>query len=271
MSETSVTLEDVRVTLGGYAALRGVSVDFSAGQSTVIVGPSGCGKSTLLKTAAGIIPPDSGRVLVDGRDLFQLSDRSMLELRRHGGFVFQDGALWENMTVAENLSLPLRVHFPGLTQTEVTRRVIRTLERAGMEESATERPAALSGGEKKIASFLRALIVEPSLLYLDEPTLSIDHAMAERINQMIRDLKARGCTIIAVTHDASLTTTLADNLVVMDAGQVIERGTFDVVKRTRNPRARSILSEIIKDIAAYDTDLLDLIGGLGDGGVGSSN
>ncbi|HEY9595508.1 MAG TPA: AAA family ATPase, partial [Spirochaetia bacterium] len=132
------------------------------------------------------------------------------------------------------------------------------------EETAAERPAALSGGEKKIASFLRALIAEPMLLFLDEPTLSIDHAMAERINQMIRDYKARGCTVIAVTHDEELTTTLADNLVVMDGGLVIESGSFDAVKRTKNPRARSILSRVLSDIASYDADILDLLGGLGE-------
>jgi phospholipid/cholesterol/gamma-HCH transport system ATP-binding protein len=265
MSEPLIALEDVRVTLGGYAALRGISAAFTPGRSTVILGPSGCGKSTLLKTAAGIIPPDSGRVLHAGRDVFQLSDRALRELRSRSGFVFQDGALWENMTVAENLSLPLRIHCPKLTQSEVARKVMRTLERAGMEDSATERPAALSGGEKKIASFLRALISEPTLLFLDEPTLSIDHAMSERINQMIRDLRSRGCTVIAVTHDAALTTTLADDLLVMDAGVVIEGGSFDAVKRTRNTRARSILSQVLADIASYDTDLLDLIGGLGQG------
>jgi phospholipid/cholesterol/gamma-HCH transport system ATP-binding protein len=259
-----IMLDDVRLNLGGHDALRGISVSFPEGQSTVIMGPSGCGKTTLLKVAAGLIPPDTGKVLFNGRDLFLLSERSMKEMRQMNGFVFQDGALWENKTLFENIALPLQIHFPQLTARELERRVVRALERAGLEDSAAERPAALSGGEKKIASFLRALVVEPRLVFLDEPTLSIDHGMTERINQMIRELKARGSTIIAVTHDPELTATLADRLVVMDAGSVIASGSFDEVKRTTSTRARSILSQVLGEIASYDTDLLQLLDGEGE-------
>lgn len=258
--EDAISLLDVRLTLGNYEALRGISVAFPAGRSTVIMGPSGCGKSTLLKVAAGLIPPDAGKVLFQGEDIFLLSERGMREMRRTNGFVFQDGALWENKTLAENLALPLEVHFPSLSRSDVMKRVARALERVGLEEAAGQRPAAMSGGERKIASFLRALVTEPSLVFMDEPTLSIDYGMTERINQMIRDLKARGSTIIAVTHDPQLTATLADRLVVMDAGKVLVSGEFDEVKRTRDVRARSILAQVLGEIASYDTDLLELLG-----------
>ena len=257
--EQIVTLDNIHLNLGGFGALRGVSLGFEEGKSTVIMGPSGCGKSTLLKVAAGLMPPDSGRVRFRGKDVFQMSERALLDMRKRSGFVFQDGALWENKTLFENLALPLEVHFSDVSPAERSRRVVRALERAGLEESASERPAALSGGEKKIAAFLRAIMTEPDLLFMDEPTLSIDHAMTERIHQIIRDQKSRGRTVIAVTHDAQLTSTLADSLVVMDAGQVIASGDFDEVKRSRNPRVRAILSEVLKDIASYDTDLLELL------------
>ena len=256
----AVSLLDVRLTLGDYEALREISVAFPAGRSTVIMGPSGCGKSTLLKVAAGLIPPDAGKVLFQGQDIFLLSERGMREMRRTNGFVFQDGALWENKSLAENLALPLEVHFPSLSRYDVMKRVARALERVGLEGAAGQRPAAMSGGERKIASFLRALVTEPSLVFMDEPTLSIDFGMTERINQMIRDLKARGSTIIAVTHDPQLTATLADRLVVMDAGKVLVTGEFDDVKRTRDVRARMILSQVLGEIASYDTDLLELLG-----------
>jgi phospholipid/cholesterol/gamma-HCH transport system ATP-binding protein len=193
--------------------------------------------------------------------MFQMSERAMLDMRRINGFVFQDGALWENKTLFENLALPLQVHFPGLSLPEIRRRVERALERAGLAESATERPAALSGGERKVAAFLRALVTEPSLLFLDEPTLSIDHALSNHIKDMIREQKARGSTIVAVTHDAELTAQLADRLVVMDEGQVIAAGDFDEVKATHHARARSILSQVLGEIASYDTDLLQLLDG----------
>ncbi len=254
-----VTMDNVHLTLGGFEALRGVTVSFIEGKSTVIMGPSGSGKSTLLKVAAGLVPPDRGTVHFHGRDIFQMSERALMAMRRHCGFVFQDGALWENKTLFENLALPLQVHFSHLPAAERARRVARALERVGLEQSASERPAALSGGVKKIASFLRALMTEPPLLFMDEPTLSIDHAMSDRIHQIIHDLKSRGTTIIAVTHDAQLTSMLADRLVVLDQGTVIASGDFDEVKRSREVRVRAILSEVLKDIASYDTDLLELL------------
>ncbi len=261
-----ISLKDVTVHLGGKDVLRGVDLSFAPGKSTVVMGPSGSGKSTLLKTAAGLIPPDAGKVLFRGRDMFQLSEGGMRELRKASGFVFQDGALWENKTLMENLALPLEVHFPELRPPEVRRRVVRSLERGGLADRAEMRPAALSGGEKKIASFLRALITEPSILFMDEPTLSIDHTMEEKVRLMISELKARGCAIIAVTHDPALTSALADQLVVLDGGAVREAGDFDTVKRSRDPRTREILSEVLGEISSYDTDLLALLDA--DGGIG---
>ena len=260
-AELMVTLDDVHLTLGGFEALRGVTAGFREGKSTVITGPSGCGKSTLLKVAAGLTPPDRGRVRFRGKDVFQMSERALLDFRRRSGFVFQDGALWENKTVAENLALPLQVHFESLHPSEVHRRVLHALERVGLAAAASHRPASLSSGERKIASLLRALITEPTVVFLDEPTLSIDHSMSDRIRQMIHELKARGCTIITVTEDPRLASTLADRLVVLDAGLLLEAGDFDQVKRTRNARARSILSQVLGEIASYDTDLLGLLEG----------
>jgi ABC-type transporter Mla maintaining outer membrane lipid asymmetry ATPase subunit MlaF len=254
-----IGMKDVSVTLGGRAVLHDVSLSFPEGKSTVIMGPSGSGKSTLLKTAAGLIPPDGGKVFFRGRDMLQLSEGGLRELRKVSGFVFQDGALWENKTLFENLALPLEVHFPELDRHEVARRVVRALERVGLAEDAYRRPAQLAGGEKKVASFCRAFMTEPSLLFMDEPTLSIDHAMEERVARMISDAKGRGCAIIAVTHDPRLTSTLADRLVVMDAGHVRESGDFDTVKRTRDERTRQIMAEVLGEIASYDTDLLALL------------
>lgn len=261
-----ISLQDVTVHFSGRDILHDINLSIPAGRSTVIMGPSGSGKSTLLKTAAGLIPPDTGKVFFQGKDMLLLSEGGMRELRRVSGFVFQDGALWENKTLMENLSLPLQVHFPQLSQAEVDRRVVRALERGGLVESAHLRPVQLSGGEKKIASFLRALITEPAILFMDEPTLSIDHTMEEKVGQMINDAKARGCAIIAVTHDPRLTSTLADQLVILDAGVVRETGDFDTVKRTRDTRTRQILAEVLGEIASYDTDLLALLDEEGEGG-----
>jgi phospholipid/cholesterol/gamma-HCH transport system ATP-binding protein len=255
-----IELRDVTVMSGGYPALAEASVSFPEGVSTVIMGASGCGKSTLLKVAAGLIPPDRGAVEFRGEDIAGMPGRRLLAMRAASGFVFQDGALWENKSIHENLALPLQVHAADLPRREVERRVVRMLERGGLVDSAALRPAQLSAGERKIASFLRALVHGPSLVFLDEPTLSIDHAAAEKLGLMIRELKGRGCSIIAVTHDPRLASTLADRLVVLAGGRVIAEGEFARVKASSDPRVRGILAQVLGEIASFDTDLLDLLG-----------
>jgi phospholipid/cholesterol/gamma-HCH transport system ATP-binding protein len=254
-------LKDIVLATQEYTVLDRASVAFAKGASTVIMGPSGCGKSTLLKVAAGICVPDSGEVLVEGRPLGELSSRGLLDFRRTSGFMFQDAALWANKSIFENLALPLQFHQPSLAPQEVRRRVLSSLERGGLEASADLRPAQMSMGENKIASFLRAVILEPELLFLDEPTPSIDHAALEKIMAMIREMKQRGCTIIAVTHDAHLTAMLANDLVVLKQGRVLAAADFATVRRSRDPELAAILSQVLSEAAAYDTDLLDLLGG----------
>jgi ABC-type transporter Mla maintaining outer membrane lipid asymmetry ATPase subunit MlaF len=200
-------------------------------------------------------------VLLRGEDFFLLSERKVRELRRTNGFVFQDGALWENKTIFENLALPLQVHVPELGTEGIAARVRDLLALGGLEDSATLRPAQLSGGERKIAGFLRAVVGGPTVVFLDEPTLSIDHVMAGRISSMIRDLKSRGCTILLVTHDPSLASLVADRLVVIEAGRVVAEGPFDEVKRSDDPRVRAILGRVLGEISSFDTDLLDLLDG----------
>jgi len=263
MSEL-IELRGVTLLLGGHESLRDVSVSFPEGSCTVILGPSGCGKSTLLKVAAGIIPPDRGSVLYRGADLFSLPERRMREFRKSNGFSFQDSALWENKTIFDNLALPLQVHSPELTRAEIERKVIRALERGNLVDSIHFRPAQCSVGERKIVSILRALIGEPGLVFMDTPTGTIDPAMAEMVLAMIRDCKARGCTIVMVSHDKRIASTLADRLVVLVGGAVAAAGAFDAIKKDADPRVRGIIAELLGEIASFDTDLLSLLGGGGD-------
>jgi ABC-type transporter Mla maintaining outer membrane lipid asymmetry ATPase subunit MlaF len=260
MSEL-IELENVSAAQAGYEVLRDVNLSFPEGRSTVIMGPSGCGKSTLLKVAAGLIPPDRGSVRYKGEDIYWMSERRLREMRKTNGFAFQDAALWENKTIGENLALPLQVNFPELTRSEVERRVVHTLERGGLTDSINQRPAELSGGERKLIGFLRAMIAEPSLFFMDTPTGTIDPVMAERIMAMIREIKSKGCSIVAVTHDRRIASTLADRLVVLSAGIVLAEGEFNTVKNSPDPRVREVLSEVLGEIASFDTDLLTLLGG----------
>lgn len=259
-----IALRGVAVLTDGHESLAEADLDVAEGACTAVMGPSGSGKSTLLKVAAGLLVPDRGTVSLRGEDLATMSERRLLAFRKTNGFVFQDGALWENKTIFDNLALPLQVHFPELGDRGIATRVRDLLERGGLADSALLRPAQLSGGERKIAGYLRAAIGNPEVVFLDEPTLSIDHVMSERITGMIRELKARHCTILLVTHDPRLASLVADRLVVIDAGRIVVAGAFDEVKRSVDPRVRSVLERVLGEISSFDTDLLDLL----DGGAG---
>ena len=256
-----IELCNVSAAQGGYEVLRDVSVTFPEGRSTVVMGPSGCGKSTLLKVAAGLIPPDRGSVHYRGEDINWMSERRLREMRRTNGFAFQDAALWENKTIGENLALPLQVNFPELPKAEIERRVVQTLERGGLTDSINQRPAELSGGERKLIGILRAMIVEPSLIFMDTPTGTIDPTMADKITGMIREIKQKGCSIVAVTHDRKIASTLADRLLVLSGGIVLAEGEFNTVKNSQDPRVKEVISEVLGEIASFDTDLLTLLGG----------
>jgi ABC-type transporter Mla maintaining outer membrane lipid asymmetry ATPase subunit MlaF len=254
-----IELKSVTVQAQEYISLNEVSVSFPANCSTVIMGPSGSGKSMLLKVAAAIIPPDNGRVLLKGKNLQRMSQKELLEFRRNSGFMFQDAALWENKTIYENLALPVQFHFPNRKPEEIGKRIRELLRVMNLLDSISLRPAALSEGEQKVVSFLRAIILEPVILFLDEPTPSIDHQLLDKMLRMIRELKDKGCSIIAVTHDAHLTAMIADNLVVLKNGRVIAAAETAEIRKAATEEVREILSQVLSEAATYDTDILDLL------------
>ena len=256
-----IELRGVTITKNDYDVLANVSLRVQRGRSTVIVGPSGSGKSMLLKVAGGIMPPDAGQVLFEGDDLARLPEQHMLAHRRHYGFAFEDSALWQNKSIFENLALPLQVHSPDLPYPLLEQRVFELLGTFGLERTSALRPAELSGGEQKGVSFLRALLLEPYALLMDEPVLGLDHVLAQRMTDRIRSLKQSGCTMVAVTHDAGLTSLIADDLVVLRNGAVVASGPFDEVKTTRDPAVVEILEHVLGEIMSYDNELLEMLGG----------
>jgi ABC-type transporter Mla maintaining outer membrane lipid asymmetry ATPase subunit MlaF len=259
MMEDLIRLEHISISSEDFEVLRDISLSFPKGLSTVIFGPSGCGKSTLLKTAAGILIPDSGSLLIGGKDFIKMSERELKEFRRLNGFVFQDAALFDNRTIYQNLSLPLEYHYPERSAEEIKARVVELLDQTGLYSQAYLRPAQLSTGERKLASFLRAIVTKPSLLFMDEPTLSVDGKKAGFIHETLRDMKLNGCTMISITHDQNLTSWLADYLVVMEGGRILESGTFDEVKKSANPAVQSVMINVLSEAASYDTDILGLL------------
>ncbi|MBN1410690.1 MAG: ATP-binding cassette domain-containing protein [Spirochaetales bacterium] len=259
--EKLIELKNIHFISENFKILDDISLSFQTGKCSVIMGPSGCGKSALLKVIAGIYPPDEGSFLVKGEDFFKLNNKKLTAFRKNTGFVFQDSALWANLNIYQNLSLPLQFHYPGLSRKEIETRINMLVQKVNFTDSLQYRPAQLSTGERKVLSFLRAIITEPVVLFLDEPTDSVDFEFARILRDIIKDFKEKEATIVAVTHDASLISQIADQIIVLQKGKIVESDSFENIKKSDNPYVRTIFSQVLGEAASYDTDLLDLLDG----------
>ena len=228
-------LVGVRKAFGALQVLRGVTLDFRAGETTVVLGPSGAGKSVLLKHIVGLLQPDGGEVYFQGARMDGQPEGRLRRARRDIGFLFQMSALFDSMTVEDNVGFPLAEH-TTLSGTERAPRVREALATVGLEGTEKKLPQALSGGQRKRAALARAVILHPSLVLYDEPTTGLDPIRADGINdlivQMRRDL---GCSGIVVTHDLQSARKVADRVVMLYRGEIIADGTFGDVERSDDP------------------------------------
>ena len=252
-------LADITVSFEEEQVLDALSVAFPAQACTVIMGPSGSGKSTLLKAAAGLAVPDRGSVEILGVDPAHASDRELEALRSRNGFVFQDGALWQNMTLYQNLALPLEYHYPDLGADAVRERVVRLARELRATTRLHLRPAQVSTGERKVVSFARAVVTNPELLFMDEPTTSVDTERVDLLIRKLRELKDRRVTIVSVTHNARIASQIADYVVVMKEGRILRFGTLKDVSRSGDPEVERILTDVLSETATYDGDILALL------------
>lgn len=236
-----IELQNVNVDLGGKPILRDINLDFSSGQITAILGPSGCGLSVLLKTVAGLIQPSSGAVLYDGVAYSSLDENKRSLLQTRTGFMFQDAALWANMSLAANLDLPLQAKFPQLTGPARRQMVADALDELGVPLDLGKRPVELSLGGQKFASFLRASIPNPEALFLDEPLAWLDHRWAVIIRTKLAELRNRGVLIVLGSHNPHLTLDLSDRLVCLKHGEVLATGDSHELSRSNRPEIRLIL------------------------------
>jgi len=200
--------------------VQDVSVNFAEGIITAIVGPSGCGKSTILKLSAGLLVPDSGEVLYQGKNITHMSRSENLDFRRESAFVFQDSALWANQDLYQNLELPLRIHYPQMEKKERDKRIKEVAVMSDYKKDLFVRPARLSMGEQKLVGFARAMLCSPSLLYLDEWVESLDETSAKILINIVKRKRKEGATIIFVCHDMRIVLDLAEQIVVVVDGQI---------------------------------------------------
>jgi phospholipid/cholesterol/gamma-HCH transport system ATP-binding protein len=197
-----------------------ISIDFKVSKTTAIVGPSGGGKSTVLKLAAGLLVPDQGEVLYYDKNIAYMNRAENLEFRREGAFVFQDSALWANQNLNQILELPLKIHYPEMKSRQRAQRIQSVTELVGYRKNLNIRPAALSMGEQKLIAFARAMLCNPSILFLDEWTESLDETSADRLIDIVRQKQKEGTTILFVSHDLRIIKDLADYIVVIVDGKL---------------------------------------------------
>lgn len=241
-----IILENVSyIVPGHHPIVEDVSLAVPRGCTAIILGPSGCGKSSLLKIAAGLYQNIEGRVLFNGEDIARKNEKEYQFMQRQTGFLFQDGALWANMSLYDNLTLPLLVTNPELTKDELDHMVRKTVSVMNFTEPLDQRPAALSAGERKILSFLRSIVTDPDVFFMDEPTTFIDRNKVGLLKEKIINLKKEGKTIVGVTHDTRFARELADYFVLMNRGRLVAKGSVKDILESRDPVIRVFIDEYL--------------------------
>jgi phospholipid/cholesterol/gamma-HCH transport system ATP-binding protein len=227
--------------LGGKQVLNGVDLDIGKGETVVVMGRSGTGKSVLLKHIIGLMRPDAGTIRVDDEEITALPERAMDPVRMRFGMLFQSAALFDSLTVGENVGLGLRMH-RALRDEEIAQRVTERLEWVGLAGVEGMKPASLSGGMRKRAGLARAIAMDPQYILYDEPTTGLDPVMADAINELIRSLQRRmGVTSVVVTHDMTSAYKVGDRLALLHEGRVIFNGTPEETRSTDHPVVRQFI------------------------------
>jgi phospholipid/cholesterol/gamma-HCH transport system ATP-binding protein len=241
LPETTIGFRGVKKRMGRSEVLRGVDLAVTRGECLVIIGRSGTGKSVLLKHVVGLLRPDQGEVRVNGMEVETLGEKELLELRRGMGVLFQGGALFDSMTVGENVGLPLREH-TSMPEPQVEIVVGEKLSLVGLEGSEGMRPSSLSGGMKKRAALARSLVLNPKIMLYDEPTTGLDPITSDLINRLIRRLQQRlGMTSIAVTHDMRSAYHIGDRIAMLHEGRIHAVGTPEEIQATTDPAVRQFI------------------------------
>lgn len=235
MNEVMISLRQLTMAFGSKVVLDELDLDVYKGETLAVIGPSGSGKSTVIKVLTGLLAPTSGSVQIEGQETSGFDDDAWDELRCHMGVVFQYSALFDFLSVGENVAFGLRQHFK-LPEAEVQSRVAALLEMVGMPGTQSMMPAELSGGMKKRVGLARALAMQPQVVFYDEPTSGLDPVMTMTISRLIRKTQQTlGVTSVLVTHDMESAYFAADRIAMLYKGKIVQVGTPDEIKRSRNP------------------------------------
>jgi phospholipid/cholesterol/gamma-HCH transport system ATP-binding protein len=242
MTPSLIRCQGVRKSFGAKAVLRGVTLEVPAGETVVLLGGSGSGKSVLLKHLNGLLRPDDGSIEVEGTHLETLDEDDLVPVRRRVSMLFQQGALFDSLTVGDNVAFPLREH-RMLEEDAIPARVAEVLAMVGLEETERLMPSELSGGMRKRAALARSLVLEPKAVLYDEPTTGLDPVVAAKINHLIRDLQKRlGLTSVVVTHDLASAFYLGDRVAFLAEGRIRFFGTPEEARASTDEMLHEFLT-----------------------------
>lgn len=240
--QSVIEVDNLVTYYGQHKVLDAVSLDVREGEIMVIMGGSGSGKSTLLRYLLGLHTPDAGSIRIFGRDISRLNSAEWMDLRKRMGVSFQGGALFNSMSVGENVRMPLREHtrLDDNTMRIMSRMKLEVVNMAGFEHLM---PAQLSGGMLKRAALARAIVMDPALLFFDEPSAGLDPVVAADLDKLILELRdAMQVSIVVVTHELESAFKIADRITVLDRGRILMIGSVEQVRESDNPRVRNLLS-----------------------------
>jgi phospholipid/cholesterol/gamma-HCH transport system ATP-binding protein len=241
-TDAIVRLFDVHKRFGEQVVLDGISLDIQPARTTVVMGPSGCGKSVMLKHIVGLLTPDRGQVHYSGRRIDNLDEDELGKVRLDMALVFQMGALFDSMTVSENIEFPLVEH-TTLTRAQRHERIAMALETVDLAGVEPKLPSQLSGGQKKRVAIARALVLRPKVILFDEPTTGLDPIRSDGINELILKLKREfAVTNIVVTHDLASAKKIADRVVMLLGGRIVADGPYDSLAHSQDIRVQHFLT-----------------------------
>jgi phospholipid/cholesterol/gamma-HCH transport system ATP-binding protein len=241
-ADAIIIVRDLRRSFGSQQVLKGVNLDCPRSKITTIVGPSGCGKTVLLKHLMLLLRPDSGQIIIDGVDVTRLSSRALDAVREKFGVLFQAGALFDSMTVFENVAFPL-VEKTRMTRDEIAQRVFEMLRQVGLEGMENKYPSELSGGMQKRVALARALIHRPKILMLDEPTTGLDPTRTSSIHRLVRRTQQNfGLTVVMVSHDVPQVFEVSDQIAFMHDGKMELVGSVPEVMSSDNQNFKRFLA-----------------------------
>ena len=230
-----IDVRNVKKSFGAFQALKGVTFSIARGEAVVIIGVSGGGKSVLLKHLVGLLTPDEGEVAVDGQTLAGLEERQMLPIRRKFGMLFQGAALFDSMTVEENVGFVLNRE-KKMTEPEIAARVAESLDEVGLDGTQKKRPAELSGGQRKRVGLARAIAYRPDILLYDEPTTGLDPIASDAIDQLIINIvKKFKVTSVAVTHDMRSASRIGGRILMLHEGRIYADQTPEAIFKSTDP------------------------------------